>query len=378
MLGKGAYLKKITSSLPLGKIKKEIEGTTPPTVFVGSAGYPYVQAGPLMTEEINSELWGLPEKWVNLTQDKILSFRLNLVRGKKRIKVDEINKFVDLLQHAALSKNAVYGDVEFKYINPYPTMSEEVATFGPSGLIKRIDLENGYWNKHLEKVYYDEQKALEAIVSLYNKGLFLSQIQQALSVGAMGIKRKLVPTKWAITAVDSTLADYLYGRIQFNESIECYEVYVFENLNNKYVVILTPGVWQYQWTEAFINVMKQGTHIFEDHEYIKPKNTYSKVGGCYYSCKLAILEHYNKAHKRGGAIVLREAYSNYVPLGVFNVRENVRLALRTTPKRFVTLRDALNYAKKELRISISVFLEHSPLLERMLMSRQETLIRYIK
>ena len=64
---------------------KQIEGTTPPSVFIGSYNYPKVFAGPLLTSEHNSAIMDQPETWMNsqTSQDQIINYRLNLVRGKQ-------------------------------------------------------------------------------------------------------------------------------------------------------------------------------------------------------------------------------------------------------------------------------------------------------
>jgi hypothetical protein len=97
------------------------------------------------------------------------------------------------------------------------------------------------------------------------------------------------------------------------------------------------------------------------------------VGGCYYSCKFAVLEALERMRKQAGAIVLREAYEGYVPLGVFNVRENVRHAMKQPPRHFGTYRDVLNYVSTKLKLPMSKFMDQGVLIKEMLKSRQTTL-----
>ncbi|MGA2677348.1 MAG: hypothetical protein ABSE83_10705, partial [Methanobacterium sp.] len=49
--GKAAYLKRLTSKIkmPSVDIGRELEGSTPPSVFIGSWNYPKVYAGPMIT-----------------------------------------------------------------------------------------------------------------------------------------------------------------------------------------------------------------------------------------------------------------------------------------------------------------------------------------
>ena len=85
---KYAYLKQITKQLynmKSTKVDKQLDGTTPPSVFIGTYNYPKVFAGPLLAPSYeDSAIMDNPEAWVNnsTTQQEIISYRLNLVRGK--------------------------------------------------------------------------------------------------------------------------------------------------------------------------------------------------------------------------------------------------------------------------------------------------------
>ncbi|MBI5228611.1 hypothetical protein HY991_00765, partial [Candidatus Micrarchaeota archaeon] len=81
--------------------------------------------------------------------------------------------------------------------------------------------------------------------------------------------------------------------------------------------------------------------------------------------------------KQAGAIVLREAHPGYVPLGVFNVRENVRSALMQRGKEIDSLKSALAYLSTKFRLPISRFVNESTLLKDLLLGRQTNLARYI-
>lgn len=137
--------------------------------------------------------------------------------------------------------------------------------------------------------------------------------------------------------------------------------------------MLMPTGWQYEWMEAFLHILGNEEMIFADHEGHRGKIGYSSVGGCYYSCKMAVLEGLARERKQAGAIILREASSGYVPLGVFNVRENVRNAMLQTPVEFEDIKTALNYCSQKLTLPISRFIEQSMLLRKMLKGRQMTL-----
>ncbi|MDD1667424.1 MAG: hypothetical protein LUO96_03045, partial [Methanomicrobiales archaeon] len=202
-----------------------------------------------------------------------------------------------------------------------------------------------------------------------------SAIQKAFSCGTMGTgrRRSLVPTRWSITACDSTIADHLLRGVRRNPVIESCRVYESGTLNNRYAVLLLPTGWQYEWMEAFLHVLGNEELVFADHETGKGKTEYSTVGGCYYSCKMAVLEALAKEGRQAGAIIFREAYQGYVPMGVFNVRENVRNAMGNQHVEFGEMKDALAHISSRMKLPLRRFVEESTLLRDQMKTRQTTL-----
>jgi hypothetical protein len=381
-MGKGAYLKKITSGLQRWRtieVGERLDGTTPPSVFIGKAGYPKVYAGPMLTPHSDSSVMDSPEGWIpaGMRQEDIIRFRLDLVRGKQMIGIKDVgSRYVRQLQEISLAGGSVESEATFRSKPRGLSFDQEHTPYGPSGSLRSFDVGNIRWDRHLQKAHYDTDfKASDAMFDVYKDGVLFSQIQKALSTGSLGLgkNRKLVPTRWSITAVDSTLAKRLYEQVIYYNIMDCYRVYEFSSLNNYYAVILTPTPWQYEWIEAFIHILGREEMVFADHEYARSKSEYSSVGGCYYSCKFAVLEALERMKRQAGAIVLREAYEGYVPLGVFNVRENVRNALKQVPLEFESFRGALNHVSSRLRLPVSRFVEQGPLLREMLSHRQTTL-----
>jgi hypothetical protein len=381
-MGKGAYLKRLTSNVRWRTVDvgEKLDGTSPPSVYIGKSGYPKVYAGPMITPEAgDTSVLDTPESWIpaHKSQDEIIRFRLNLVRGKYRVGLQDLdNRLVQKLQEISLAKDSVESEARFKNKPRGLSFDEEHQPFGPSAAIERFDIGNVRWEPHLEKAHYDtDLKAAEAVVDLYGEGVLFSQIQKAFSTGTMGMgrNRKLVPTRWSITAVDTTLADHLRDEVIYYEILDRYLVYEFSSLNNYYAVMLTPTPWQYEWIEAFIHVLGKEEVIFADSEGFRGKSEYSSVGGCYYSCKFAVLEGLSRMRRQAGAIVFREAREGYVPLGVFNVRENVRNAMGQPPVQFDSMRSALNHISARLKMPLSRFVGASSLLSDMLQHRQTTL-----
>lgn len=384
--GKTAYLKRLTSKIQMRSVDvgKELDGSTPPSVFIGSWNYPKVYAGPMIAPVSgDTTIMDMPESWIpqDKSQEDIINFRLNLVRGKQTVGVKDLeNNFIEKLQEISLAESSIESEAEFLKKPRGTSFSDEHTPHGPSALIQKFDIENVKWDKSLEKVFYDNDlKASDAVLDLNNKGVPFSNIQKAFSVGAIGVgkRRKLVPTRWSITACDSTIGDLLLNKVRYNDIIDVHRVYEFSSLNNYYAVLLLPIEWQYEWIEAFMHVLGREELIFSDYENNSGKKGYSRVGGCYYTCKMAVLEALAREGKQSGAIVLREAYNGYVPLGVFNVRENVRNAMTQKPIEFEDMKTALSYISTKLKLPIKKFINTSDLLKELLQSRQTTLDSFI-
>jgi hypothetical protein len=125
--------------------------------------------------------------------------------------------------------------------------------------------------------------------------------------------------------------------------------------------------------EAFLRIMRNEELVFSDYEHNAGKKGYSSVGGCYYACKMAVLEALAREQRQAGAIILREAYSGYVPLGVFNVRENVRNAMNQPCSEFEDMKSALAYISTKLALPMKRFIREGTLLRELCKSRQTTL-----
>lgn len=384
-ISKASYLKQITSNFHFKSttLSSDLDGATPPSVFIGSFGYPKVQIGPMIAPEIEGvEIFDTPEDWLKSkkTQEDIISYRLNLVRGKSEASIfDFKNKLVQKIQEISLSDKSVFSHAKFSSIPKGFSFDDESHAHGPSGNLSQFEIDNFYWNKRLETAHYDSDlSAKDAIISLYNDGTKFSQIQKALSTGSFGLNknRKLVPTRWSITAVDSTLADYFLSKVKYHPVLENFRVYENFSLNNYYAVILIPTFFQYEWIEAFLSKAGQREYIFADFELSKKKIGYSSVGGCYYSAKLASLEALDKMKIQSGVLILREANENYVPLGVFNVRENVKMALSGKFREFYSLRDSLTFVSSRLSLPLSKFIEKGSLLRELLSGSQTTLLKF--
>jgi hypothetical protein len=143
-------------------------------------------------------------------------------------------------------------------------------------------------------------------------------------------------------------------------------------------VLLLPTAWQYEWMEAFLHILGTEELVFADHEGFRGKKEYSKVGGCFYSCRMAVLEALAREQVQAGAIILREAYRGYVPLGVFNVRENVRNAMLQPAREFEDAESALTHISQRLRLPLGRFIEEGTLLRDVMHKGQMTLHDFLE
>ena len=160
--GKEAYLKKLTASMymPSREVGLQIDGSSPPSIFIGSWNYPQVFAGPMIAPlHGDTMIMDRPESWLpeKKTQEEIIRYRLNLVRGKQRVKVTNLqDRFIGKLRDIALSSDSLESQAEFQHAPKGATFSHDHTPFGPSGLLEQLEIGNSRWEQHLEKAYYDD------------------------------------------------------------------------------------------------------------------------------------------------------------------------------------------------------------------------------
>jgi hypothetical protein len=365
-------------------------GSSPPGIFVGRIGYPYVYAGPLVPPILgDTSLYDAPERWLGKTVDDIIGFRANLIRGKFRVNVKEPFKnkrFVDRTLEVALSRSSVDTSVIFKKKPSGKILLDgTVQPMGPSAVMKNLEVGNFKADQKIEKAYGDgDLKADAAVMDLYSNGVPVSSIQRALSVGAFGLKdqRRMVPTRWSITAVDSAISRVLIeDEVKKKPSISEYRVYEFNHLGNRFVILLTPTSWQYEWMEAWYpgtvwNPQSQHIAMGGDWEGYRGRSTYASIGGCYYAVRLAAAEFLAREGRQAGIIAMREIHPSFItPLGVWINRECVREAFKEKEVRFSSLNEALGYIGSRFAIRLENWVETSVLLKDALY--QEKLTKYM-
>jgi len=360
-----------------------LEGSSPPDIFVGRIGYPWVSIGPLIPPiRGNTFLLGTPELWHGKTIEEIVEFRSQLVRGKHRVHVKDLekNRIVELTRELALSKTPAESEAEFlKKPSGSLVLDDEVQPYGPSAPLKSLSLTSIKTDHKIEKAFYDtDLKASEAVFTLFKKGVLVSKIQRAFSAGLFGIgkNRKFVPTRWSITAVDSIISQKILEQVKEFPLINEFRVYEHVALDNRWIILMIPEYWSYELIEAWYpgttwNPEGKETAIFSSSEGFEGRSSYAEIGGCYYAARLAVSEHLERERRQSKVVIFREAHPGYIlPVGVWNVRENVRAALKNEPLKFNKFEEALNYVSTKLEIPIKKWIENSNLLKNMLYQRR--------
>jgi len=363
---------------------ENIDGASPPSVFIGRIGYPNIYVGPLVPPvHENTSIYDLPEQWFGKSMEEIVGFRSMLIRGKHMVNVTKINntgKILDQTRELGLADTTVDTELNLtKKPRGSITLSDDVQPFGPSAPIRDLHVGNTRYNGKIEKAYYDtDLRATNAVVELYNKGVMVTKIQKAFSVGAFGIekKRRLVPTRWSITAVDDIISKNLMTRVKTFPEINEYRIYESIYLDNVFEILMLPAQWSYESMEAWYpgtvwNPNGTSVAIYSDWEGNNERTTYAAIGGCYYSARLAVCELLQKERRQATAIVLREARPGYImPIGVWQVRENVRNAMHQEPYKFNTLVESLQFISDKFEIPIQRWIVQSKLLKRALFQRR--------
>ena len=365
-----------------------IQGSTPPGVFVGRIGYPKVYIGPMVPPyRGDTEILDTPELWLGKSIQDIIDYRFALIRGKARASVYDAQsggKLIDVLQELAMGKRPVDAEAVLTRVpNRVITLSGETQPFGPSAPLRSFRASDVSVDRRVERAFYDRDlKAANAVVELYEADVLVTRIQRAFSLGMFGTakRRKLVPTRWSITAVDSILSQELIDQIKQHDTIDEYRAYSFKHLDNLFVTILMPERWRFEWIEAWFpgttwnpDDQVAAPAMMGDFEPYRGRTTYPDVGGCYYACRLAVAEQLNRERRQASALMLREIHPGYIlPVGVWNVRESVREMIKDEPQKFDNLQAALNHAMTKLTIPPKKWIESSELLKRALFQRKIT------
>ncbi|HYA10866.1 MAG TPA: Nre family DNA repair protein [Thermoplasmata archaeon] len=353
-----------------------LDGSTPPGVFVGRFGYPKVALGPLLSPMHGStELLDTPEEWVGRSVEEVVGFRTGLVRGTTRYHVTDAARPEGLLERfqlLGLAVESVESEAEFRRPpRGHLALSESSPPFGPSAPLERVQLDVRKVDPDLDRLSSDvHASARVAVEELYDRGVRVSRIQRAFSVGTLGRlgRRRLVPTRWSITAVDDLVSKQLLETVRDLPELGEILLYSLTALDNRWLIAFLPGTYRYESIETWYpntvwNPSPDRVVMMGDHESYQGRTTYASIGGCYYAARLATAEALVRLHRQAGVVVLREVHPGEIlPLGVWNVREHVREALRRPPERLAGLDELLARVGRAFAIPLDRWLRASAVL----------------
>jgi len=369
---------KIKSFFP--KTKTHFSGSSPPEVFVGRVGYPFVNLGVLSPQEHkDTEEMSFPEIWYkkNLSIKDILNFRGQLIYSRLKSKIIDVRKqkkFISIIQEISLADKSV--STEFflkKPFKPQLNIDKHLPIIGNPAPLKSIRLEeNPHIKRKVDYIVSDtDSKATESMIELY-KQTQTSNIIKILSAGLLGLRknRKLVPTRWAVTAVDDTLSKDLLRRIKYYQEIPEILLFHGDYVGNHYEFLLLPDKFSFEVIEAYMsgsiwNAFSQSIHFAQDFERFNGRKKYaSNVTGAYYTARLAVCEYLERIKRQAYCIVFREERPEYnAPLGVGILRELGRDAFSKKPERFNTIQEALSQMHTRMKINPNEFAKKSILLK---------------
>lgn len=348
----------------LGHISK-IDSTSPPSVFIGSKlKYPLVNVGILspLDRDDNAWIYDNEKYWAenNFQINDVLRLRNSLLNSRFQSQVQDSRlkkRFLQIAQDIAVASKPVDVEIELRKNLNFDKGKDRVIT--PHGMhagLKNAKVTgNVKIDTKVDKVMNDEIKASESMEYLYKNQFDVYSLSKILSVGVLGLKKnkKLVPTRWSITATDDTLGKSLLKNVREYKWIENYELFTGEFLGNQYIILLFPSVFSFELFELYFPnsswnpsaEMKAST----DYESYSGRKTYaSNTAGGYYATRLPVLEYLNSIKRQASVLAIRiETPTYWAGLGVWVVRESVRKTMNNEHFEFNSnLKEFIDASKK--------------------------------
>ncbi len=377
------YLEEVEGAMDETLQDGSLFGSTAPGIFVGRSSYPNVSAGVLapVSKPHRAADFETGPHWYRrgYTIDDVFRSRTNLLNSSQRTNVhvaDEWDGFTGVQREVAIADSPV--DLEVG-LDGRPEVDMEVSfadistPTGPRATASYADLaENPSVPRPVEYTLSDDDwNAQGAMTYLYNRGLDVYEIENVLSAGALGkaTNRKLVPTRWSITAVDDAVGEFLRGKIYNAPSVDATEVWYNEYLGNQFWIVFTPGDFEFELVElkapgSVWNPEGRGYAVTSDHEGFGGRTGYvEETAGAYYAARLGALEELTDRGRQAKVLVLRHVTPDYWgPAGVWQVRETVRNAFTEgEPGEAGTLHDAVRELLPVLPVELEVLRRNSEL-----------------
>ncbi|MFH1451934.1 MAG: hypothetical protein ABIF88_02030 [archaeon] len=356
------------------KPRLHFTGSSAPEVFVGQYGYPNINSGILAPSD-NDKIaeFATAEEWSknNFSIENVLRIRAQLIYGKSQSHIKSTNKLKQVTQELALSSKPVSTEVFLhkKPILKFTTSSVFSPMTNPAPIKSAILQENPKVEKKVDYLTSDyDVKSVIALKELYNSKIPVDHLQKLLSVGLLGIKssRRMVPTRWSITATDDTISKQLLEKIRYYKEIETFQLFEGNFVGNYIQILLLPGTFSFEAIEVWLagSAYTNKTAIATDYEFFHGRKTYaSNITGGYYAMRFPVTEYLEKIKRQATVFIIRKITQEYyAPLGVGIVRETTRRALRNQPIFHEDKNQALNQISEVLKIPKEKILEHSKIL----------------
>ena len=356
--------RRIPQVRPVGRV---IEGPSPPDVFVGQYGYPRVGVGPLVppSEAVGeAPLLGSVDALVAAPIEDVVAYRSLLfhTRQPSPVRVRRSPpRILDLAREVALSVRPVDTEVQLTKAPPATATARLDPFAAPMG--PGVEAERGrvvgrpVVPRKVDALVGDtDATATVAARELFGSGVGEDHILRLFSVGLLGkaTTRRLVPTRWSITAVDDILSKGLAEGVRDMQELGEARVHSSVLKGNHFHIILLPRRWEFEMLEAWLrgSLWAAGDMMVGDREGHTGRSDYAtNVTGAYYAARLAVLEHLTAIHRQASAVVYREVTEEYwAPLGVWVIREGVRRAMRSGPEPMADAREAVQALRDRVRV----------------------------
>ena len=250
------------------KPKLHFSGKSAPELFVGRIGYPYINSG-ILTPSENDNISNFPsaEEWSkqNFSVANILRLRGQLIYGKSKVNIKTDprqptpdNRILRVTQELALSSKPVSTEIFLKKKPTFQFTIDKVfqPMTNPAPLHRAILEENPHVPKKVDYLINDTDiKSVDAIKELYTSNIKIDHLQKLLSIGLLGKKtaRRMVPTRWSITATDDTISKEHLKKIRYFQQTNKITLYSGNFLGNYIEALLLPGNFSFEAIECWIS-----------------------------------------------------------------------------------------------------------------------------
>ena len=335
----------------------EPQAPTPPSPLVGERGYPKVPVALGLSPYGDPKLRDDPKAWVRLKLglEEIANLRMEMLNPFVKVDAREPEKLhKGELIWGAISEKPVDVEARLKAKPRPPSFDGLLAPIGPSASAEDVKVtDNPKVDPLIERKATEGIKAELAVFELLDWKRDLYLIQKAFSVGLFGKRKRLVPTRWAITAVDQIASKYYKKEVLDAKEVSGIKYGSYSHLGNTYKVLLLPGppsVEMYEiWEPGSLWASKEVV-IYNFEGPLPNSKALDVSDGGFHALKEGALEVLSEYNLKAKVLVVRRISPEYyLPVGVWQVREGVKEAVRRALKSSnLTLEEALELMNEDV------------------------------